>query len=207
VMRTILVTGFGPFPRAPFNPTAALVRRLARAALRNGIHCVAHVFATSYAAIDRELPALLATHRPDAIVMFGLAGGRNSLSIETVARNRRNVWFPDAAGSAPPRSAIALGAAASRRGRAPFMRLLAAARATRVATALSRDAGNYLCNYVYGRALEEAAKPGGPRRVVFVHVPQIGPRFRPRARAKRRNFTLDQLTCAGQAILSAAIRR
>ena len=29
-MTTILVTGFGPFPGAPFNPTAPLVERLAR---------------------------------------------------------------------------------------------------------------------------------------------------------------------------------
>ncbi|HZD90599.1 MAG TPA: pyroglutamyl-peptidase I, partial [Pseudolabrys sp.] len=29
-MTTILVTGFGPFPGAPFNPTVPLVRRLAR---------------------------------------------------------------------------------------------------------------------------------------------------------------------------------
>src|SRR5262249_6131560 len=113
-MRTILVTGFGPFPRAPFNPTAALVPRLARAARRSGINCVAHVFAPSDGAADRELPALPAPHRPDAIVMSGLAGGRKSLSIEPVARNRRIVWFPDAAGTAPPRPAIALGAPSSR---------------------------------------------------------------------------------------------
>jgi len=205
-MRTILVTGFGPFPRAPFNPTAALVRRLARAARRSGINCVAHVFATSYAAVDRELPAVLATHRPDAIVMFGLAGGRKSLSIETVARNRRIVWFPDAAGAAPPRSAIALGAPSSRRGRAPFMQLLAAARSTRVATALSRDAGNYLCNYLYWCALEAAAKPRGPQRAVFVHVPQLGPKSRPRADDRHRTFTLDQFERAGRAILRAVSR-
>ena len=59
---TILITGFGPFPGAPFNPTGALVTELARRripALRH-IRRVAHVFATSYAAVDRELPALLA---------------------------------------------------------------------------------------------------------------------------------------------------
>src|SRR5262249_61345607 len=99
-MRTILVTGFGPFPRAPFNPTAALVRRLARAARRSGINCVAHVFATSYAAVDRELPAVLAAHRPHAIVMVGLAGGRESRSLETDSRHRRLVLVSDSAGPA-----------------------------------------------------------------------------------------------------------
>ena len=31
---TILVTGFGPFPGAPFNPTGPLVKQLARCAGR-----------------------------------------------------------------------------------------------------------------------------------------------------------------------------
>src|SRR5215472_7205933 len=113
----ILVTGFGPFPRAPVNPTVALVARLARAAHRRGIDCVSHVFDTSYAAVDRELPALIAAHRPDAIVMFGLAAGRKGVSIETFARNRANPWFPDAARATPQRAAIAPGAPAGRRGR------------------------------------------------------------------------------------------
>ena len=61
-MTTILVTGFGPFPGAPFNPTGPLVQRLARVrrpALAD-VTIVPHVFATSYAAVDRELPALIA---------------------------------------------------------------------------------------------------------------------------------------------------
>ena len=59
---TILVTGFGPFPGAPFNPTGPLVQRLAR--LRRpalaDTKIVPHIFPTSYAAVDRDLPRLLA---------------------------------------------------------------------------------------------------------------------------------------------------
>jgi pyroglutamyl-peptidase len=205
-MRTILLTGFGRFPGAPVNPTAPLVARLARMARRRGVRCITHVFATTYAAVDRELPALIAAHRPDAVMMFGLAARRKHVSIERFARNRMSLWFPDAAGVVPPRATIAAGAPASIRGRAPLSRLLAAARASRVNTALSRDAGSYLCNYVYWRALEAAAKPGGPRLAVFVHVPSIGQKFRPRARARRREFTFDQLVRAGDAILSAVSR-
>ena len=80
-MTTILITGFGPFPGAPFNPTGPLVRRLAR--LRRpgpgGMKFIGHVFETSYAAVDRELPALIAEHRPDALLMFGVATRRKRL--------------------------------------------------------------------------------------------------------------------------------
>jgi len=206
-MTKVLITGFGRFPGAPANPTTPLVARLVRAGRRRGLDCVAHVFATRYAAVDRELPALIAAHRPDAVLMFGLAGRRRQVCIETLARNRMSLLFPDAGGVVPPRATIAAGAPTSLRGRAAFSRLLAAARATRVSTRLSRDAGKYLCNYIYWRALEAAAKPDGPRRAVFVHVPPVGEGFRPRRRAKRRRFTPDQLFRAGRAILLAVSRR
>jgi len=206
-MTTVLITGFGRFPGAPSNPTAALAARLARTGRRRGLTCVAHVFATTYAAVDRELPALISAHRPDAIVMLGLAARRRHVSIEVFARNRVSSWFPDASGMVPPRAVIAAGAAASTRGRVEFSRLLAAARATRVKTMLSRDAGNYLCNYVYWRALEAAASPGGPRRVVFVHVPRVGRAFRQRGATQQRQFTFDQFLRVGAAILAAISRR
>jgi pyroglutamyl-peptidase len=206
-MTTILLTGFGDFPGAPINPTTALVARLARTAHRRGVRCIAHVFATRYAAVDRELPALIAAHRPDAILMFGLAGRRRHVCIELMARNRKSTIFPDAGGTLPRRSTIAAGAPTSRRGHAPFSRLLAAARTTRVATRFSRDAGKYLCNYIYWRALEAAAQPDGPHRAVFIHVPPVGKPFRPRGRAKRRQFLASQLFRAGKAILLALSRR
>ena len=206
-MTAVLVTGFGRFPGAPVNPTEALATRLAGAARRRGIDCVAHVFATTYASVDRELPKLIATHRPDAIVMFGLAARRRHVSIEVFARNRTSTWFPDAGGVTPPRAAIAAGAGTRLRGRAAFSRLLAAARQTGVKTRLSRDAGRYLCNYVYWRALEAAAAPGGPRRVVFVHVPGVGQKFRVLVRVRRGVFTFDQLYRVTDAILAAISRR
>jgi pyrrolidone-carboxylate peptidase len=73
---TILITGFGPFPGAPYNPTGPLVSELARRrhpAFAN-VRRVAHVFPVSYEAVDRELPALLKRERPDALIM--LAPGR-----------------------------------------------------------------------------------------------------------------------------------
>ena len=72
---TILITGFGPFPGAPFNPTEALVGELARRRhlAFSDVRRVPHVFRVSYETVDRELPALLDREKPDALLMFGLA--------------------------------------------------------------------------------------------------------------------------------------
>ncbi len=170
-MITVLITGFGRFPGAPFNPSGPLALALAkrrRPALAS-VSRVAHIFATSYAAVDRDLPKLLARHRPDIVLMFGLAGRTPFVRVETRARNAVSVLFPDVDGHIPPGRAIAPGGAAFQRGRAPFVRLVAAARSARVSARPSRDAGRYLCNYVYWRTLEATSRSGTLAQ--FVHIP------------------------------------
>ncbi|MCF8478271.1 MAG: pyroglutamyl-peptidase I, partial [Pseudolabrys sp.] len=127
-MPTVLITGFGPFPGAPFNPTQALVKHLAR--LRRpalgDVKLVGHVFDTSYAAVDRDLPLLIARYKPDAILMFGLATRAKRLRIETRARNALAL-LPDAGGKVLRRGVIAPGGPATPALPAPAQRLLRAA--------------------------------------------------------------------------------
>jgi pyroglutamyl-peptidase len=172
-MRVLLV-GFGPFPGAPFNPSAVLVKMLARRRRPAfaDIDRTAHVFATTYASVDRELPKLLA-EKPDIILMFGLAGRRRHLCIETQARNAVSVLHPDAGGYRPTRSVIAAGRPAALRGNLAFANLLGAVRASSFPARLSRDAGRYLCNYAYWQAL---ARARSDRPLVqFVHIPPVIP--------------------------------
>jgi len=197
----ILLTGFGPFPGAPFNPTGPLVEKLmrSRALALTGVRRTSHVFRTSYQAVDRELPALLARTKPDVLVMFGLAGRTRHVRIETRARNAYSRVIPDAAGHRPRTGTIAPGATTLPL-RIPAQRLVKAARSTGVKAALSHDAGRYLCNYLCWRATEAAARPDGPKVAAFVHVPTV------RATGTRRApLTFHQLVRAGEAIVLAAI--
>jgi pyroglutamyl-peptidase len=199
----ILLTGFGPFPGAPFNPTGRLVEKLARSRhlAASGVRRTSHVFRTSYEAVDRELPALLARIKPDVLVMFGLAGRTRHVRIETRARNAISRAIPDAAGRRPRAGTIVAGASPTRTMRAPAQRLLKAARSAGVKAALSHDAGRYLCNYLCWRASEAAGRPNGPKVAAFVHVPKV----RAERGARRSRLTFDQLLRAGEAVVLAAI--
>jgi pyroglutamyl-peptidase len=199
-MTTILITGFGRFPGAPFNPSGPLARAVAkrqRPAFAD-VQRVLHIFETSYAAVDRDLPMLLAKHKPDIVLMFGLAGRTPFVRIETHARNARSVLFPDVTGFRPDERAI-VPREPARRGRAPFWRLLGAARAKAPAR-LSRDAGRYLCNYVYWRALE-ASRSGTLAQ--FIHIPPVA--RGPRRPGRKRRMTPAALARAGEAILLALL--
>ena len=88
---------------------------------------VGHVFPTSYAAVERDLPALIARHKPDALLMFGLATRAKRVRIETRARNALAL-LPDVKGATVHRAKIAPGGPAALTMPAPALRLLNAAR-------------------------------------------------------------------------------
>ena len=197
---TIMVTGFGPFPGAPFNPTGDIIERLARQrrpALAD-VTIIPHVFQTSYAAVDRDLPTLLAKHKPDALLMFGLAPRAKVLRIETRAHNILGS-FPDISGRSlqgrriqadgPPHLALHHG-----------RHFLAAVGRMKARVTLSHDAGRYLCNYLCWRASE--ATENGLRLAAFVHVPPVARKtLRP---GKKHSVRLDDLTYAAVCFLLAA---
>ena len=188
----ILVTGFGPFPGAPDNPTGPLVRALARKPLP-GVTVKAHVFATRYKTVDRALPRLLKTFKPDALIMFGLAARSRAIRVETLARNRISA-FPDAAGFTRGPCAIDATSHRTLDVRAPAAQLLHALKQTDLPARLSRNAGDYLCNYTLWHATRAASEPGGLELSAFIHVP--GPSLR---------ITPDALLAAGEAIIKTMI--
>jgi pyroglutamyl-peptidase len=201
---TVLLTGFGPFPGAPFNPTTALAERLAarRRPAFADIERVAHVFQTSYAAVERELPALIKRVRPDVVLLFGVATRSKYLRIETRARNARSPLFPDVAGERPSGALIDLGEPVTRSGRAPQRALLAAVRAQRLPVRLSHSAGRYLCNFAYWRALALTGGSSAPL-VQFIHAPMV--RREPMRPAAQRRLTSGDLMRAGEAALTVLV--
>src|ERR1051325_9637930 len=107
-MTTVLITGFGRFPGAPFNPSGPLARAIAkrRRPAFDGVRRTLHIFETSYAAADSDLPTLISEHKPDIVLMFGLAARTPFMRIETRARNAASVLFPDVRGYRPDAQVI-----------------------------------------------------------------------------------------------------
>ena len=202
----ILVTGFGPFPGAPYNPTQPLVARLLR--LRRpaftDVEFSGHIFPVTYKAVDRELPLVLAEHRPHALMMFGLASRTAHVRIETRARNAVTMLWPDAAQTRSRKGSIAGGADAKMFG-PHTAKLLRAAVGTGLDARASRDAGSYLCNYLSWRAIEALDADSGPRLAAFVHIPLLARDGASRRKGMPR-ITLEELVDAGEAMLLEMVR-
>src|SRR6202158_4509245 len=198
----ILVPGFGPFPGAPHNPTQPLVARLLR--LRRpalgDVELSGHIFHVTYATVDRELPELIARHRPHALLMFGLADRTHFVRIETRARNAVTMLWPDADRTRARKGSISGGADAMMFG--PHTgKLLRAAVGTGVDARASRDAGSYLCNYLSWRAIEATRRDNGPAIAAFVHIPLLARGAESRHKGNAHRVTLEQLVDAAEAML------
>lgn len=202
-----LVTGFGSFPGAPYNPTQRLVERLVRLprpAFANAER-FGHVFPVSYRAVDAQLPALLARHEPDVLLMFGLATRTPHVRIETRARNAITQLWPDADHAAVVSRTIDPTAPATRRFGPHTRRLLQAAKATGIDVRSSINAGAYLCNYLSWRAIEAAGQhPRALPLAAFIHVPNLP---RDARSGKPGAISFEQLVDAGEVMLGALIQR
>ena len=90
-------------------PLVARLLRLRRPAFSD-VELSGHIFPVTYKAVDRELPQLLARHRPHALLMFGLATRTRHVRIETRARNAVTMLWPDADHTRVRKGSIAGGA-------------------------------------------------------------------------------------------------
>jgi pyroglutamyl-peptidase len=191
----VAVAGFGPFPGVPKNPSGEIVRAVAKMQRFRAANIALDtaIFPTVYGAAESELEGLLSS-KPDAVVLFGVAGRTGHIRVETIARNRASVLHPDHARFTPVSRKLSPNGPALLKIRGPAMRMRAAIRATGTKAELSIDAGSYLCNSVFYRALA-ATISGEPRPLTFfIHVPPVGNGL----------FSMKMLVRAGEAAVSTA---
>lgn len=167
---SILLTGFGPFPGVPRNPSQSLVERFPDSLGGHDIHRV--VLPTIYEAAGAGIEALLVERRPDICLCLGVATDA-FLRLETLARNHGTLAIADESGavrsgpiapSGPDTYACTL----------PFAAIRAMLKRRGIAAELSDDAGGYVCNHVFYSARHAIDRHRLATACGFVHVPPFG---------------------------------
>lgn len=192
----LFVTGFGPFPNAPDNPTEALVKALAgeppqafgAAALR------AVVLPTEYRRSWQKLRRTTACFAPDVVVHFGLSHNADRIRIERSAHRYCSSDLADASGYAPRSGLGRRSDPDLLQSTLPVDTIVEQLEDSGFPAAASDNAGPYVCNATLYRSL--LAAPEGLQRLIgFVHVPAIGVN----------GFTPERLKQAALVILRAAV--
>ncbi|HEY8300170.1 MAG TPA: pyroglutamyl-peptidase I [Methyloceanibacter sp.] len=189
----ILLTGFGPFPGVPTNPSAWLAETLAEGLPAPDLHgrIQARIFPTEWQAAAL-VADLCETLQPHVMIHFGVSEHAKTFRIEHSAHNRT---APRAdAGGALPASPVILGEGAGRLDTAfPAAALARHLKTNGVAVVTSHSAGHYLCNFLYYHSLDWALRQSAPPLVLFVHVPPTS--------GRDGDFTDEMLLRGGQEIL------
>jgi pyroglutamyl-peptidase len=190
-MKRLLVCGFGPFPGAPQNPAAAVVRRLqAGAWTAPGTGVAYAVLPTIWTEAPRRATETARACGAEAVLLIGVAASARACRIETLARNFAGMAI-DAAGKAGPGGPIAAGGAPVLAVPFDAAALAAAASAAGAPVELSADAGDYLCNLTLYRLLAAGAP------TAFLHVPMA------RECDPSAAFGLDEIEAAARATVAA----
>jgi pyroglutamyl-peptidase len=159
-----LVTGFLAFGEFAVNPSALLAESSDRPF---------RLIEVAYAAADEAIAQLNPAHF-DRLLMIGVDGRTSPMRLEQVARNRVGAR-PDVRGFSPCTGSDArMSVAIDREGPDLLLGTLWQDYPALAADTPHRrpgdDAGTYLCNYIYYRAL---ARFGATCAVGFVHVPPL----------------------------------
>jgi pyroglutamyl-peptidase len=177
-MRTLLITGFGPFLDVAVNPSWEAIKDLDGAVIGSTRVKVAQLV-VAYAGAPQQLQAAIDAAAPDLVLCLGVAGDA-ALRLESTARNADTAAAPDAAGEVRAGRAIREGGAATLPTRLPLDVLRRTLVAEGYEVMDSDDAGGYLCNHVFYELL--VRRPTGVAG--FVHVPPTSERW-PLARLQR----------------------
>ena len=164
--KSILISGFEPFGSDSINPTEIIVRSLPKEINNFEIHGI--VLPVEFKLAPERLIKEIEIIKPSAIIMLGQAGGRDSISIETTAKN--NMRGKDNSGFIPDNLPIIEGGPTELHSTLPIEKINAAIKRYGLPSKLSNDAGNYVCNCLLYNVMyfvKDVVSAG------FIHVPFI----------------------------------
>lgn len=169
--RTVLLTGFGPFPGVPVNASAELVRVVVQSARPAfpAFRFVAAVLPTEWRRAPELVAMLQDRFRPCLALHLGVASGEPGIRLETGAKNVCRP-SPDAAGLLPISTSLCIDGPAERPATLENAEIAALLQARGTRCTISDDAGGYLCNAVLYQSLA-SAEARGCGVVGFVHIP------------------------------------
>ncbi|MBO6719376.1 MAG: pyroglutamyl-peptidase I [Rhizobiaceae bacterium] len=170
----ILITGFGPFPGAPENPTAKLVEAMRG----NPVHLDGlgdirtEILAVEYDTVPSRLAAIGAEFAPDIAIHFGLSARAEGFTLERLARNEIAADRPDNAGGQPREACIVEGGV-GQPSTLPLEAIASALGKAGLPHSWSEDAGGYLCNYIFYLSRSPHFTGFAPAMSGFIHVPPL----------------------------------
>ena len=168
-MKRLLITGFGPFGNAGVNPAIQAVRALPDTVGEWELYKLE--LPVTFRGAPETLLRAADEAQPDAVLMIGLAAGRDAVTPERQGVNEIIARIPDNAGDQPRNEPVVPGGPGVLYSTLPVEDMTEAVKAAGVPARLSEDAGRYVCNALLYAALYGLESRDDPVPAAFIHVP------------------------------------
>ncbi|XP_026859817.2 pyroglutamyl-peptidase 1 [Electrophorus electricus] len=164
----VLVTEFGPFRQCLVNPSWEAAKGWKITGLGEGIEAQTAEIPVSYAKAQQILAEIWQNMKPKVAVHLGIAPGTKCIILEQTAKNH-DYKDRDVCGFCPAGNFCIEGGAEQLDSIISMRSLAKHLKGQGIYIIYSRDAGRYLCDFVYYCSLYY-----GQRRAALIHVPVSG---------------------------------
>lgn len=186
----MVVTGFGPFGGHPTNASWVAVQELQKLGLGDEVTMYVYEVPVEYQKVLDLIPSLWRRHNPELLIHVGVSGMATTVTLEKCGHNHgykvldNLCYCPDShccvqGGPDCIESIVDMDAVCN----------TVADPQLDVAVSVSKDAGRYLCDFIYYTSLHQSHG-----RSAFIHVPPLG-----------KPYTAEQLGRSLQAIIGAML--
>ena len=168
-MKRLLITGFAPFGGDGINPSWQAVRALPERV--GGWELYKRELPVAFRGGPQALFEALEEAEPDAVLMIGLAAGRDGITPERQAVNEKNARIPDNEGDRPQNEPVVPGGPEVLFSTLPVEDMTEAILSAGVPARVSDNAGRFVCNALLYSALYRLEQADEPIPAAFIHVP------------------------------------
>ncbi|XP_060778954.1 pyroglutamyl-peptidase 1 [Neoarius graeffei] len=164
----IVLTGFGPFRQYLVNPSWEAVKDLKRMGLGDNIEIHIVQIPVCYSKAQQTIAEIWHNLKPKVVIHVGIASGTKCIILEQTGKNS-GYKDRDVCGICPADNRCIQGGAEHLDSIIDMRSLVKSLKGLGLDVIYSRDAGRYLCDFVYYLSLYL-----GQRRAAFIHVPSCG---------------------------------
>lgn len=169
-MKKILLTGYGPFPENPINPTQEIAVSLSGHKTKDFI-IYSEILPVVFDELDELIPNLLKKYSPEIVISLGLAADRKNITLEKVAKNIMFSTSPDNSGTIKDIQKILNEEVEELSSTLDLEKIYKEAKLANIDCDYSNDAGSYICNKTMFLFLNHIQKEELKIKSGFIHVP------------------------------------
>ena len=170
----IIITGFNAFGNIKINPSERVVQMVSGLSRSWGFsELKTEVLRTEFEYAGNRIEELIKNEKPDILLLLGVAMGGLEIRLERLADNVNLLSVPDNTKRCINQKEVIVGGPINYLSSLPIFQIKSALERNDIPVRISYDAGKYVCNHVFYKAIDTIDKLELNTFCGFIHIPLV----------------------------------